>query len=135
MGWFMGGLGGAIRDDFVVEPGGEHVGEKQGAGFDIEGNRCGEKGMIHAVSSECIAPGSPLAIDVADLVQNLTEPLIVGQIFCGLATKALGNVVHLRSLPVVTDREIVFWAVTGAASAFAAWLATRFVALDKRTTE
>jgi hypothetical protein len=53
----MCSLGGALGDDFVVEPGGEHVGEKEGAGLDIEGNRCGEKGMIHTDSSECIAPG------------------------------------------------------------------------------
>jgi hypothetical protein len=51
----MRGLLGAFRD-FVVEPGGEHVGEKQAAKFDIEGKRGCEKGMVHADSSECIAP-------------------------------------------------------------------------------
>jgi hypothetical protein len=61
--------------------------------------------------------------------------MIVVQILCGLAIKVLGDVIHLRSLPVVTDREIVFWAMTAAASASAAWLAARFVALDERTTE
>jgi hypothetical protein len=53
----MRGLRGALRDYFVVEPGGEHVGEKQAAEFDIERKRRCEKGMIHADSSECIAPG------------------------------------------------------------------------------
>jgi hypothetical protein len=61
--------------------------------------------------------------------------MIVVQILCGLRIRVLGNVIHLRSLSVVTDREIVFWAMAASASAFAAWLATRFVALDERTTE
>jgi hypothetical protein len=34
----MRGLRG-FPDDFVVEPGREHVGEEQTANFDIEGNR------------------------------------------------------------------------------------------------
>jgi len=41
----------------------------------------------------------------------------------------------LRPLSVATDREIVLGTVTGAAGAFAAWFATRFVALDEGTTK
>jgi hypothetical protein len=37
----------ALCDAFVVEPGGEHVGEQQAAEFDIEGKRRGEKTMTH----------------------------------------------------------------------------------------
>jgi hypothetical protein len=51
----MRGLPGAFRD-FVVQPGGEHVGEEQAADFDIERKRRCKKGMVHADSSECIAP-------------------------------------------------------------------------------
>jgi len=35
----MRGLPGALCEDFVVEPGREHVGEEQTAEFDIEGKR------------------------------------------------------------------------------------------------
>jgi hypothetical protein len=35
----MRGLPVAWCDDFVVEPGGKHVGEEQAAEFDIEGKR------------------------------------------------------------------------------------------------
>jgi hypothetical protein len=101
----MHGLRG-FSDYFVVEPGGEHVGDEQTAKFDIEGKRCCEKGMTHSNSSECLATGQQLAIDGADLVQNLTESLIVGQIFCALTVIVLGNVIHLRPLPVTTDREV-----------------------------
>jgi hypothetical protein len=51
----MRGLLAAFRD-FVVEPGGEHIGEKQAADFHIEGKRRCEKAVVHAGSSECIAP-------------------------------------------------------------------------------
>jgi hypothetical protein len=131
----MCGLRDILRNYFVVEPGGEHVGEKQAAKFDIEGKRGCEKGMIHADSSECIAPRQQFAIDGADLVQELPESLIVGQIFSGLAVIVLGNVIHLRPLSIATEGEIVLGAMTWAASAFAARLAARLVALDKGPTE
>jgi hypothetical protein len=35
----MRSLRGAFLDYFVVEPGGEHVGEEEAAKFDIEANR------------------------------------------------------------------------------------------------
>ncbi|HEX8798773.1 MAG TPA: hypothetical protein VF772_09180 [Terriglobales bacterium] len=37
----------ALWDDFVVEPGGEHVGQEQAAESDIEGKRRCEKTMTH----------------------------------------------------------------------------------------
>src|SRR5205807_9343308 len=51
-----------------------------------------------------------------------------------LFRSVLGNVIHLRPLPVATDREVVLGAMTRAASAFAARLATGFVALDRKST-
>ena len=73
----MHGLRG-FSDYFVVEPGREHIGNEQTAKFDIEGKRRCEKGMTHSNSSECLATGQQLVIDGADLVQNLTESVIVG---------------------------------------------------------
>jgi hypothetical protein len=127
--------GGGLRNDFAIEVSGNHVGEEQAAEFDIEWSQGGEMIVTHADSSKCLAAGEQFAIDGTDLVQELTESLIVGQIFCGLAVRILGNVIHLRPLSVATDREVVLGAVAGTTSAFAARFATRFVALDERTTK
>ena len=132
---FMRDLRGALRNDFAVEPSGDHVGEEQAAEFGIEWNQGGEKVVTHADSSKCLAADEQFAIDGADLVQELTVSLIVGQIFCGLVVRILGNVIHLRPLSVATDRKVVLGTVAWAASAFAAWFATRFVVLDERTTK
>jgi hypothetical protein len=131
----MRDLPGALRNDFAVEPSGDHVGEEQAAEFDIEWNQGGEKVVTHADSSKCLAADEQFAIDGADLVQELTESLIVGQIFCGLTVIVLRNVIHLWSLSVATDREVILGPVTATASALAARLAASLVALDEGATE
>jgi DNA/RNA endonuclease YhcR with UshA esterase domain len=61
--------------------------------------------------------------------------MVVGETLAGLALIVLGEVIHLRSPTIVTDREIVLGAMTGTAGALASRLATRFVALDERTPQ
>ena len=59
----------------------------------------------------------------------------MGYIFDGLAVVGLGDVIHLRSLPIATEREVVLGPVTAAAGAFASRLAAGFVALDEGTAQ
>ena len=70
-------------------------------------------------------------IDGADLVQNLAETMVVGETLAGLALIVQGDVIHLRLPAIVTDREVVLGAMTGAACTLASWLAAWFVALDE----
>ena len=74
-------------------------------------------------------------IDGADLVQDLAETMVVGETLAGLALIVLGDVIHLRLPAIVTDREVVLGAMTGAAGAFASRLAAWLVALDERTPQ
>ena len=53
------------------------------------------------------------------------------QVFGDLVMVVLGDVIHLWSPPVVTDRKVVLGAMTAAAGTFAARLAAWFVALDE----
>jgi len=70
-------------------------------------------------------------IDGADLVQDLAETMVVGETLAGLVLIVLGDVIHLRLPAIVTDREVVLGAMTGAAGALASRLAAWLVALDE----
>jgi hypothetical protein len=74
-------------------------------------------------------------IDGADLVQDLAETMVVGETLAGLALIVLGDVIHLRLPAIVTDREVVLGAMTGAAGALAPRLAAWLVALDERASQ
>lgn len=90
---------------------------------------------MHESSSEFLAPEQQLVIDVADLVQDLAKATVVGQGLGGVAVVVLRNVIHLRAPLVMTDGEVVLGAMASATGAFAARLATGYVALDEGTTE
>jgi hypothetical protein len=129
----MGSLGDAFSSpsEFAVEPGGEHIGEEQAALFAIEERGRRGRSLAHGDFSERMAAPQQLAIDGADLVHDLAEPMIVGQTFGGLGVIGLGDVIHLGSLAIVTEGEVVLGAMTGAGGAFASRLAAGFVALDE----
>src|SRR5208282_4391223 len=57
--------------------------------------------------------------------------MVVGETLAGLTLIVLGNVIHLRLPAIVTDREVVLGAMTGAASALASRLAAGLVAFDE----
>jgi hypothetical protein len=61
--------------------------------------------------------------------------MVVVETLAGLVLIVLGDVIHLWSLAIVTDREVVLGAMTGTAGAFASRLAAGFVALDERAPQ
>ena len=74
-------------------------------------------------------------IEGADLVQDLADKVVFGKTLAGLALIVLGDVIHLRLPAIVTDREVVFGAMTAASGALASRLAAWLVALDERTPQ
>jgi hypothetical protein len=76
-----------------------------------------------------------LAIDLADLLHQLAEAMIVVESFGDLPPRILGHIIHLRAPSRVADGEVILGAVTGTVGAFASRLAARLVSLDEGTAE
>jgi hypothetical protein len=89
--------------------------------------------LAHDASSERLAPTQQLAVDLADLLQNLSGSLIVGEKLRDLLAGLLRHIIHLRPQAWITHGKIVLGPMPRTIGTFASRLATALVSLDKRT--
>jgi hypothetical protein len=90
--------------------------------------------LAHNASSERLAPTQQLAVDLADLLQNLSGSLIVGEKLGDLLASLLRNIIHLRTQTWITHGKIVLGPMPWTIGTFAPGLAASLVSFDKRTT-
>jgi hypothetical protein len=119
----------------LVEEARQHIGDERGGegGVDEAGERWSRS--AHRATSEPLAAAQQLAVDGADLLQDLPRALIVGQILSDLFHVTLGDIVHLWMLAAAADRQIVLGTVAATGGTLAARLAAALVALDQRAAE
>lgn len=89
----------------------------------------------HHDPSECLAAAEQFAIDLADLLQDLADLMVMGQTFGDLSVILLGDVIHLWPSAGIAHGEVVLGAMPGTVGAFASRFAAWFVALDERATQ
>jgi len=118
-----------------LSPVDEHIGKKGSRRAHIEEGRGKWTWFAHCHCLPDLSPAQEFAIDLADLLYDLTKPMVVSERFRNLLLRILGNVIHLRTPSRMTYGEVILWAMTGTASAFASCIAARFVAFDERAAE
>ncbi|MFZ0254057.1 MAG: hypothetical protein WAN46_00055 [Gammaproteobacteria bacterium] len=121
------------RGDNSFEPSGKHVGHERGGGAEIEGDagRCVEG--AHRPGSQRFSARQALAIDGAELAEDLAYTAIVGQALANLRHVGLGHIIPLRPGASAAYGQIVLRPV--APSTQAARLAAALVEGDKRAVQ
>ena len=91
--------------------------------------------FAHGDPLERLSSAQQLAIDLADLLQDLAGSMVVGQQLGGLGVRLLRHVIHLWPQARVAHRKIILGTMAWTVGAFASRLATAFVTLDERATQ
>ena len=91
--------------------------------------------LAHDASSERLAATQQLAVDLADLLQNLSGSLIVGEKLGNLLESLLRHVIHLWTQAWKTHGKIVLGSMPRTIGTFASRLAAALVSFDKRTAQ
>jgi hypothetical protein len=132
---FIADLRCAQQISFPLSPIGEHIGKKSSRRARIQEDGGKWIRFAHHHPLPGLSPAQKFAIDLADFLYDLAKSMVVSQGFRDLPLRILRNVIHLRTPSRMTYGEVILWAMTGPASAFASCFAARFVAFDERTAE
>src|SRR6202165_2110445 len=123
------------RVEFPCQPVAEHIRQKYAVGFHVERSRGRRTCLWHRHHLERLSAAQQVAVDLADPLQGLAGPVVVGDEVGDLGVPVLWHVIHLRAPTGVAHREIVLGAVTRAVGTLASWLAAGFVASDERAAQ
>lgn len=101
--FIIGALLGQERRALAFEPGHEHVGKQHAATLGIDGRGEREGRLAHRFPLQRLSTPQQFAVDLADLLQDLADPMIVGDTRADRGVIGLGDVIHLRRSARVTD--------------------------------
>jgi hypothetical protein len=118
-----------------LSPVGDHIGKKGSRRARIEEGRGKWTRFAPCHCLPDLSPAQEFAIDLADFFYDPTKLMVVSERLRNLPLRILRDVIHLRTPPRMTYGEVILWAMTGTASAFAACFAARFVAFDEGAAE
>jgi len=106
----------------------QHLGKHDSDGVDIDGDTA-HGYAIHPL--QCLFPSQKLAIDVADVLEEPLQLVVVGQGFRDLSAELLGNVLLLRSLSRIADGQVVLGAMARPLGALASRFSTAEETFDQ----